>query len=437
MRKTFLTYALVAVGCLTCVAAAAADGTWTHFTGDNIIVPTHVIDMAVDHDDVLWAGNWYGLWSYDGAEWTTWWLGRHGEWLAPYPGDDALPAESSGIIEIAVDNNNVKWFTLPRGVVRYDGATWDFMQHPDTLISIAVDHDNVKWFGTWDNGIWRYDETSWVHCLDTDAGLSTKYIIEGATVDAQNIKWFIFHDSGISVRNGIIRIDGSEMDIFSLDRISEWTQPPIAIAADNDGVIWTGTGESIIRFENEGLVTYCGDEYIGDEDGVYDIKVGPDNVKWFGTGRHGVIAFDDAAWTVYDSTCGLPDNQVLAIAIDSNSVKWFGTDTGVSRLEGMPVSVETPPVPAAFSITGNYPNPFNPGTTIEFTLYTDVAVSLDIHDITGRHVKTLAAANLPAGRHAVTWNGNDDAGAVVSSGIYFCRMSAGGTTTAHRMILVR
>jgi len=87
-----------------------------------------------------------------------------------------------------------------------------------------------------------------------------------------------------------------------------------------------------------------------------------------------------------------------------------------------------------------FPNPFNPQTTIAFTLDHDTRVRLTVHDVRGRVVRTLADGALTAGEHALSWNGRDDAGRVVASGVYFARCQRGARGTAadsRRLVLLK
>ena len=94
-------------------------------------------------------------------------------------------------------------------------------------------------------------------------------------------------------------------------------------------------------------------------------------------------------------------------------------------------------MPAVMDIRGNFPNPFNPFTTIEFSLDSGGFVTLDIFNISGQKIKTLFAENLPAGVHSLIWDGRDANGSTVSSGIYFSRLIMGDCVAAHRMVLVK
>jgi choice-of-anchor B domain-containing protein len=91
----------------------------------------------------------------------------------------------------------------------------------------------------------------------------------------------------------------------------------------------------------------------------------------------------------------------------------------------------------AFTLAQNAPNPFNPSTRIAFTLAHRDRVTLAIYDVTGRRVRRLVAGTLAAGRHEAIWDGRDDAGRALASGVYFCRMAAGTRVETRRMVLVK
>jgi flagellar hook assembly protein FlgD len=89
------------------------------------------------------------------------------------------------------------------------------------------------------------------------------------------------------------------------------------------------------------------------------------------------------------------------------------------------------------SLSQNWPNPFNPSTTIEYYISTPSTVSLNILDVNGRLVKKLVAATMQAGRYSVEWNGLTKNDSPAASGIYFYRLKAGKDTLTKKMILLR
>ncbi|RKX27972.1 MAG: hypothetical protein DRP71_17860 [Verrucomicrobia bacterium] len=94
-------------------------------------------------------------------------------------------------------------------------------------------------------------------------------------------------------------------------------------------------------------------------------------------------------------------------------------------------------IPLAYNLSGNYPNPFNPSTEIRFDLPEPQRVELAIYALDGRRIATLKSGQLLAGRHSVTWTGQNDAGERVASGIYFCRLKAGAFSETLKMTLVK
>ena len=94
-------------------------------------------------------------------------------------------------------------------------------------------------------------------------------------------------------------------------------------------------------------------------------------------------------------------------------------------------------VPADYALHQNYPNPFNPHTTIRFDTAQDGPVEIGVYNVTGQLVRQLVSGNRPAGSYEMSWNGHNDKGAAVPSGIYFCRMTAGQFTEIKKMALIK
>ncbi|MCD6417956.1 choice-of-anchor J domain-containing protein [bacterium] len=94
-------------------------------------------------------------------------------------------------------------------------------------------------------------------------------------------------------------------------------------------------------------------------------------------------------------------------------------------------------VPAVVSLGQNVPNPFNSSTEISFNLPADADVTLDVFDLNGKKVKTLADGRFSAGAHTIAWNGKDDSGKDVPGGVYFYKLSTDSATRTRRMVLVK
>jgi hypothetical protein len=101
------------------------------------------------------------------------------------------------------------------------------------------------------------------------------------------------------------------------------------------------------------------------------------------------------------------------------------------------VSGGSPPLPQAFALAQNHPNPFNPATTIGYELSGEAPVTLTVFDLKGRQVRTLVSSRQTAGRHAVIWNGRDDGGHKVASGVYLYSLQVGEERVTRKLLLLR
>ncbi|MFO7608260.1 MAG: C25 family cysteine peptidase [Candidatus Krumholzibacteriia bacterium] len=128
-----------------------------------------------------------------------------------------------------------------------------------------------------------------------------------------------------------------------------------------------------------------------------------------------------------------PAGAVLDLTVTGPEMApWLGTVAVSGGLASAPDVVA-----GGARLLGNHPNPFNPATTIAYSLESAGRVNLTVHDLAGRRVRTLVAEDLPAGRHDAVWDGRDDGGKAVGSGVYLYRLSSAGGSAAGRMTLVK
>lgn len=101
------------------------------------------------------------------------------------------------------------------------------------------------------------------------------------------------------------------------------------------------------------------------------------------------------------------------------------------------LQVEANDIPDTYALHANYPNPFNPTTTISFDLPEASDVLLEVYDMMGRRVATLVSGQLAAGVHQATWNALSESGDRVASGVYLYRLQAGSFEFVNRMVLMK
>jgi hypothetical protein len=165
-----------------------------------------------------------------------------------------------------------------------------------------------------------------------------------------------------------------------------------------------------------------------------------------------VIKLDSLGFTKFDSVMVLvnvfdPDGYTGSNppwgAIGSFHKTWWGSEWGPEMrvVKFMPDSsltgVAGVALPIEFALDQNYPNPFNPSTTIRFALPSDATIRLSVYDILGREVRSLVNSDMAAGYHQMAWDGKNNKGTSVASGMYIYRIEAGSFISTKKMMLLK
>jgi len=111
--------------------------------------------------------------------------------------------------------------------------------------------------------------------------------------------------------------------------------------------------------------------------------------------------------------------------------------TILTWMDETPGAVDDPTATQATRSLTAWPNPFNPSTTVAFSLPRAGQTELAVYNIRGQRVRTLLNARLAAGEHTAVWNGRDDTGRAVGSGVYFCRLTSAGETRTNKVLLLK
>jgi len=153
------------------------------------------------------------------------------------------------------------------------------------------------------------------------------------------------------------------------------------------------------------------------------------NVVLIRTGLNALVPGQGAVATLEVSAHGpgrILLNKVVIASPDARSIAATVTD-----LEWSDLLAETA------TLGQNYPNPFNPATTIPYTIERESAVTLVVYDMAGREIKRVAEGQKPTGSYTAVWNGSDERGFQVPSGVYLVRLQAGSDVQTKKMILTR
>ena len=170
------------------------------------------------------------------------------------------------------------------------------------------------------------------------------------------------------------------------------------------------------------------------------------------------VSSDSTSWTKVDSLSGSElwqkyDVELMDVIEPGVTKVWFRfhfisnestINLGV-KIDDIKINHVSSPVgyitkestPTTWGMGQNYPNPFNPTTTIEYAVPRNSHVEIKIIDLLGREVCTLVTGENTAGNHQVTWNGLDNTGSQVASGVYFYQMTAEGFSETRKLLLLR
>lgn len=156
---------------------------------------------------------------------------------------------------------------------------------------------------------------------------------------------------------------------------------------------------------------------------------------YVGTNGRGLFASTDDGTTWQDRSSGLTDSVVQAIVYSADHHLWCGTASqGIFRSIDPVTTVQSKDgqCPTRYLLEQNFPNPFNPSTTIRFSIPRSGMVSLRVFDILGREVATLFSQSCEAGSYSVRWEAK-----YTSTGVYFYRLAAGDFISIRRMLFLK
>ncbi|MAG20541.1 MAG: hypothetical protein CMF77_00005 [Candidatus Marinimicrobia bacterium] len=126
------------------------------------------------------------------------------------------------------------------------------------------------------------------------------------------------------------------------------------------------------------------------------------------------------------------------VATDGENDVYADNGPFTLTIDGSQLNInESELIPESFALHANYPNPFNPTTTISYDLPEQAQVTLGIYDLLGKQIKTLVNQSQDAGNRTAVWDGTDDLGRQVSAGVYLYQIEAGDFTQTRKMVLLK
>ncbi|MCF7823034.1 MAG: endonuclease [Candidatus Marinimicrobia bacterium] len=256
----------------------------------------------------------------------------------------------------------------------------------------------------------------------SDLGLPSIVINEimnnpSAVADADG-EWFELYNSGdtsVNLQNWTIR--DTDNDSFIIDQPLTISPHDYLVFGNNQNVETNGGAEIDYTFSSFYL-SNSGDELllINERGQVVD------SVAWDGGPQFPDL--DGASMALNEPE----ENNSLGENWKASSLPFglgdFGSPGGSNFIIAL-ISTDPGIIPDDYTLVQNYPNPFNPYTSISYDLPEQSAVSLTVFDVRGQEIKTLEQSEKSPGSHEITWNGLDQSGNPVSTGVYFCHLQIG------------
>ncbi|MGH7455978.1 MAG: FlgD immunoglobulin-like domain containing protein, partial [bacterium] len=192
-----------------------------------------------------------------------------------------------------------------------------------------------------------------------------------------------------------------------------------------------------------------------DNDGIYSGTFALRTPVWYSIG-YKVAYSQDPSGTIIDQASSFARGRryyqfIRPASISATGPTWpaaYSFPTVAWKYDNLPVedppalitAVEEKPtngVPLSFALERNYPNPFNPETTIKYQVARTSEVKIGIYNVMGQLVKTLVNETKNAGNYTIVWNGDNAQGKPAPTGVYFLKMEAGDFIKVHKMALVK
>ena len=379
------------------------------------------------------------------------------QWTVYQPIDLALDQLEDRVFYAAVDDQNNKWFCTHYGVsyLKADGTS-GYVEFTKDKYTRAVDTDSkgnvylsIREDNRADSRIYVSSDhgANWTPWALADIGFSlgessARPEIYDLREDSRGQLW-ICTWYGVTYR----KLDGTWKSLAAIEG-----QYTYAMTIDPNDHVWVPNNSTYELYEilpDETIITHDSTTIAALKYMIYDLEADFNGNLWLATNGGGLIELKpDGSFNQYNmaTTDGKIPGDILTHMEIHNNVIWASTSAeGIVRLANLinivPTSVfdrsVEPIKPSNFGLYANYPNPFNPTTTIRFDLAKNEKVELAIYNTRGELVKVIASGNYSAGSHSVMWDGRDRNDRLVPSGIYLYKLKAGEVMMSRKMTLLK
>jgi hypothetical protein len=332
-------------------------------------------------------------------------------------GDTVRVALSSSEPVSLIDSTLVEMAFAMSVEAFYDTTTFTWLAYPETmvnelatLLTVGELHIHPRWGDASDNGqVSAFDAS-----LILQASVKKPVSLIELCADVSDNGDVTAYDAAQVLKRVV-----EPNYIFPVEQNAQ-VKPMRTVAPE---LVWTPTanGWALVADNPTGILSG-------------DLVIQLQNDVPVGVQAEGLAEYNQTGRTLHVAFARLESSVVELFQIDVSS----GAPTVLSGQMNEGIALDPRSIrPLEMSLGQNYPNPFNPSTTIRYSVAEGADVSVLVYDVLGQQVRTLVAERRAAGRHTVVWDGHDDSGRSVASGVYVIRMKAGDFVGNNRVMLIR
>ncbi len=419
----------------------------THVALDIAIAYNLPLDESVDLAEVLRKVSDFTVYGVMSDTFYTWdgeaWVGSHRSTYT-YSG-----IRETGETEQVWDVDSSKWLNSSKSIIAYniDGTLMTMTEQEWSegacvntyLISYSYSGGltDTMWMKVWSG-------SDWVNSMRSILSYSSGKLVTTLSQQWQTSVWVNMMKTDYTYSGGLVSeavsqlwtggawMNSSKVS-YSYNASNLKTQEVHQTYA---GVVWTnsiktdytynGSNNEILRVNS-------------DWSGAAWSPTDADTTKWSGDDEIEVVHnhFVDGWLSRTQYTYDANHNGILDLSQDWSGSSWENGSRAVYVYAVLAVEIDRGRQPEVFELGQNYPNPFNPITAIRYSLHRPSLVNITVFNVLGQEVKTLEQGMQAAGSYETTWDGTDQAGQTVASGVYFYRITAGNYTETRKMVLLK
>jgi len=413
---------------------AKFDGTsWTVYNTSNSGLPSNgVRGITMDNADNLWIGTWTGgLAKFDGSN-----------WIVYNTSNSGLPFNYVHQVKIDLDDN--KWIaTDGGGLAKFDGTNWTVYNTSNSglphnyVYTLDIEDNNTIWAGTYGGGLAKFDGTNWTvyNTLNSQLPHNNVHYLK---LDNLGNKWVGMRNEG-----GLAKFDGANWEIYNTSNSGLTYNWGLSLGIDDLGNKWIGT-------YGGGLCVYKAGGVLPVEFSAFTCRLVGEKVQlsWQTISEINNYGFEiqrsfgsTSSWEVIGFVPGngnsnspkdysFTDNINLPLThIISYRLKQIDNDGQFKFSEVVEIEKNTVD---KILLDQNFPNPFNPATTIRFSLPERSFLNLSIYSLTGEKISELLNEVVESGSNEVLFDA-----ASLASGVYFYVLKSPQLTISKKMIFAK